>query len=123
MKMEHLVFLDNVSFLPCPLRKLPKAFGLTSSKSWYPYYFNTEENLYYVGPIPANEMSVAERREFLDWYERQKEAVFDNWPVLKAYFHDEVTVLRQACLVFRQEFMQIGNRGFRGSHYHRVRMQ
>jgi hypothetical protein len=27
MKMEHLVFLDSVSFLPCPLRKLPEALG------------------------------------------------------------------------------------------------
>ena len=52
MKMEHLVFLDSVSFLPCPLRKLPEAFGLQASKSWYPHYFNTEENLDYVGSIP-----------------------------------------------------------------------
>ena len=34
MKMEHLVFLDSVSFLPCALRKLPEAFGLLASKSW-----------------------------------------------------------------------------------------
>jgi hypothetical protein len=34
--MEHLVFLDSVSFLPCALRKLPEAFGLTAAKSWYP---------------------------------------------------------------------------------------
>jgi hypothetical protein len=27
-KMEHLVFLESVSFLPCALRKLPEAFGL-----------------------------------------------------------------------------------------------
>ena len=33
MKMEGLVFLDSVSFLPCPLRKLPEAFELTASKS------------------------------------------------------------------------------------------
>jgi len=52
MKMEHLVFLDSVSFLPCALRKLPEAFGLSASKSWYPHYFNTRENLNYVGPIP-----------------------------------------------------------------------
>jgi len=71
MKMEHLVFLGSVSFLPCHLRKLPEAFGLTASKSWYPHFFNTEENLDYVGPIPdvsyygMNEMSEAERREFL----------------------------------------------------------
>jgi hypothetical protein len=28
IKMEHLVFLDSVSFLPCVLRELPEAFGL-----------------------------------------------------------------------------------------------
>jgi len=65
--MEHLVFLDSMSFLPCPLRKLPEAFSLTAGKLWYPHYFNTEENLDYVGPIPdfsyygVNEMSEAER--------------------------------------------------------------
>jgi len=52
MKLKHLVFLDCVSFLLCPLRKLPEAFGLTVCKSWYPHYFNSEENLDYVGPIP-----------------------------------------------------------------------
>jgi len=115
MKMEHLVFLDSVSFLPCPLCKLPVAFGLMASKSWYPHYFNTEENLDYVGPISdvfyygANEMSEAERREFLACYEGQKEAVFDNRRVLEAYCQDDVTVLRQACRRFRKEFMQIRN--------------
>ena len=34
IKMEHLVFLDSVSFLPCALLKLPEAFGLSASKSW-----------------------------------------------------------------------------------------
>ena len=48
MKMEHLVFLDSVSSLPCALRKLPEAFGLQASRSWYPHYFNTEENHDYV---------------------------------------------------------------------------
>jgi len=36
MKMEHLVSLDNVSFLSCALRKLPEAFGMSASKSCYP---------------------------------------------------------------------------------------
>jgi len=35
MKMEHLFCLDSVSFLPFALRKLPDAFGLTATKSWY----------------------------------------------------------------------------------------
>ena len=51
MKMEHLVILDSVYFLPCPLRKLSEAFGLQAAKSWYPHYFNTQEHLDYVGPM------------------------------------------------------------------------
>jgi len=52
MNMEHIVFQDSVSFLPCPLRKLTEAFGLTAFKSWYPHYCSTEKNLDYLGPIP-----------------------------------------------------------------------
>ena len=71
MKLDHLVFLDSVSFLPCPLHKLPEAYGLTASKSWYPHYFNTEGNLNYIGLIPdvsyygVDEMGEAERSEFI----------------------------------------------------------
>jgi hypothetical protein len=49
MSVEHLVFLDSVSFLPFPLRKLPEAFGLTFAKSCYPDYFTTPANMNYVG--------------------------------------------------------------------------
>ena len=35
--------------------------------------------------------------------------VFDNRLVLETYCQDDVTVLRQACRVFRREFAQIGN--------------
>jgi hypothetical protein len=52
MKMEHLKFIDSICFLPFPLRNLSGAFGLTTSKSWYPHYFNKAANLDYVGQIP-----------------------------------------------------------------------
>ena len=54
-------------------------------------------------------MSESERKEFLAWYEGQKAKVFDNRRVLETYSQDDVTVLRQACRVFRREFIQIGN--------------
>jgi hypothetical protein len=91
MKMEHLVLLDSVSFLPFPLRKLSEAFGLTAHKSWYPHYFNTEENLDYMGPIPdisyygAKDMGESERADFLALYEGQRDRVFDNRFVLETY--------------------------------------
>jgi len=115
MKMEHLVFLDSVSFLPCALRKLPEAFGLSASKSWYPHYFNTVENQNYVGPVPdisyygVNEMGEEKRKDFLGWYERQRSETFENKLVLESYCQDDVTVLRHACRIFRREFMQIGH--------------
>jgi len=63
MKMEHLVFLDSVYFLPCALRKLPEAFGLSASMLWYPHYFNTRENFNYVGPILDMAYYAVGRRE------------------------------------------------------------
>ena len=111
MKIHNIQFLDSVSYMPMPLRKLPEAFGLQASKSWYPHLFNTKAN--YVGAIPdikyygADAMSEGER-EFLAWY-KEKVKVFDNRLVLEQYCQDDFTVLRQACRVFRREFLAIGN--------------
>ncbi len=77
MKFEHMKFIDSVCFLPFPLCKLSSAFGLTATKSCYPLYFNTEENLNYDGSIPVvtyyvvEDRSVGERTEFLEWYDSQ----------------------------------------------------
>jgi len=115
MKIHHIQFLDSVSYMPMPLRKLPEAFGLQASKSWFPHYFNTNANLDYVGAIPniryygADEMSEGERREFMAWYNEQKVKVFDNRRMLEQYCQGNLTVLRQACRVFRREFLEIGN--------------
>ena len=56
-----------------------------------------------------NEIRQEERNEFLVWYESQRSETFDNRHVLESYFQDDVTVLRQACRVFRREFIQIGH--------------
>jgi hypothetical protein len=113
MKMQHIHFLDSISYLPMPLLKVPQAFGLSSSKSWFPHYYNTKANLNYVGPIPdiqyigADEMSEEERKDCMSWYSEQKDKVFDCTLVLEQYFKDDVTVLRQACQIFRRDFMEI----------------
>jgi hypothetical protein len=101
-----------------PLRKLPEAFGLSVSKSWFLHYFNTKANLDYVGPMPdikyfgADEMSEGERKDFMSWYDEQKVKVFDNRHVLEQYCHDDVTVLRQACQIFRRDFIDRKYRSF-----------
>jgi hypothetical protein len=115
MTIQNIKFLDSISYLPFPLRKRAGAFDLSASKSCYPHYFNTMENLHYVGPIPdltyygAYQMGAAERTQFLERYEGQKTEPFDNRRVLEAYCQDDVTVLREACQVFGRKFMAIGN--------------
>ena len=74
----------------CALCKLPEAFGLSATKSWYPHYFNTAESLHYVGPIPdisyygVNEMGEEERKDFFGWHERQRSETFENKRVLES---------------------------------------
>lgn len=70
MKLEHITFINSISYLGLRLRKLSDAFGL--SPNLIPYYFNTKENVNYDGPKPDNsyygsdEMSEAERNSFLE---------------------------------------------------------
>ena len=115
MKIQHVTFLDSISFMPIALRKLPEAFGLSTTKSWYPHLFNTRAYLNYVGSIPdmvqygVAEMGESEREEYTSWYDAQKNKVFDNRRVLEQYCQDDVTVLRQACQLFRRDFMDVGN--------------
>ena len=67
-----------------------------------------------MGSIPdpsyygIDEMSVGEQAEFLAWYDTQRPVIFNNRRVLETC-HDDVTVLRQACRVFRREFLDVGN--------------
>jgi len=34
VKIEHMLLIDSVSYLPKPLRKFPEAFVLSVTKSW-----------------------------------------------------------------------------------------
>jgi hypothetical protein len=114
-KMQHIHVLDSISYLPMPLRKLPEAFGLSPSKAWFPYYYNTKTNLVHVGFLNdiqyfgADKMSEGDRKDFLSWYTEQKDKVFDCRRVLEQYSQDDVTFLRHACQIFRRDLMEIGN--------------
>lgn len=62
-------------------------------------------NVQYLGVDALTDES---EREFLEWYEGQKDVVFDNKQVLEKYYQDDVTALRQAHHIFRRDFIQIG---------------
>jgi len=69
IKMQHIQFLDSISYLPMPLRKLPEAFGLSAKKSWLPHYWYTKAIWTMWAPYPTLGISalmrwVRERERF-----------------------------------------------------------
>ena len=54
-------------------------------------------------------MNESERKEFMAWYDKQKDMVSNNRHLLKQYCQDDVTVQRQACQIFRKDFIEDGN--------------
>ena len=41
------------------------------------------------------------------WYDEEKDKVFDNRRGLEEYCKDDVIELRQACQIFRRDFIEI----------------
>jgi hypothetical protein len=52
MKAQYITVLDVLNFLAMPLQKLPKEFVIACSESWYSHFFDTNDNLNYVGIYP-----------------------------------------------------------------------
>jgi hypothetical protein len=105
----NMRFLDSVNFLPMPLSKLPKSFGLSElKKGYFPHLFNTPDNENEVlDHLPDAEfyspdtMSTQQRKEFYDWYEIHKNDKFDFQKELVSYCVSDVDILRRACCEFR----------------------
>ena len=82
LKAGGVTVKDSKSFLPMALAALPKAFGLVElKKGFFPYKFDTPENVDYSGPWPAaqfympNRMVRQKKEEFETWYIDQKNKV------------------------------------------------
>lgn len=115
MSFLNVKFLDSVSFLPMPLKALPKAFGIVEQKGWFPHRFNVQNNWDYVGSYPAIEyydadcMSKKDRNEFLLWYENVKTSEFNFRYELIRYCAQDVLILKKSFEKFRQSFREQTN--------------
>ena len=115
MTFSRFKFLDSVNFLPMALSKLPKTFGFEESlaKGWFPYAFNTFENINYVGEWPRPEFydlrkfSTHETAKFWEWYNEQKEKVFNIRDELISYCEMDVNILLRCVMYFRDMLMEI----------------
>lgn len=104
-------FVDSLNFLPMALKKFTKTFGLQTKKGFYPHFFNTPENLDYVGAIPSEERFGAASMDdksyavFKEWYEERKAEPWDNRKELIDYCVADVQLLREGCMAFRRLVM------------------
>ena len=58
-KLNVLMFIDSLSFIPMKLANFPKIFGLDElRKGYFPHLFNKKENENYVRPIPPSPFTI-----------------------------------------------------------------
>ena len=90
--------MDSINFLPFPLAALPKAFGFTEQKGYFPHLFNKECNTNYIGEYPAIEYycpeDMKDATDFKLWYESVRRLTFNMNEQLISYCNQDVTVLK-----------------------------
>jgi hypothetical protein len=121
----NIHFIDSINFMPMALKKLPAAFGLQIesefddidiaeiTKGDFPHKMNTRENKNYIGEWPSLEMygvdfmRDGDREKFIQWHGEQQGKIFDLQSELEAYCKVDVSILRMACIKFRDLIMEI----------------
>lgn len=111
-------FIDSLNFLPMSLAKFTKAFGLKEiTKRFYPHWFNTTTNYSYSGPIPdkkylgVESMNEEIEKNFNVWYDtftqNNPNYIYVNRDELIKYCKSDVTLLREGCIMFMNEFQHV----------------
>lgn len=108
-------FIDSVNFLPMPLKAFSTTFDLKASKGFYPHYFNTQKNAFYVGDVPNrsfygyDQMNDKDKKEFDQWYAQEcieKKGIWSNRDELLSYCKMDVVLLKEGCMKFRKLVME-----------------
>ena len=111
-------FLDSLNFLTMKLEAFPKTFGLKElKKGFYPYWFNSIENMDYIGEMPErklftpNKMNKKKRDEFNLWYDEKikNNYIWNHREETKGYCISDVDILRRSCEIFRQLYIEIAD--------------
>lgn len=105
----NMRFIDSVNFLPMPLASLPKSFDLQEmKKGYFPHLFNLPCNQNVILPrLPEEKfydpdsMNSDKRKIFKEWYMKNVECEFNFEREIYEYCVSDVSILRKACLKFR----------------------
>lgn len=117
VQKNNLVFKDSLRLIPQPLASFPKAFGLDSgAKGDFPHLFNTIDNMDLPVDMPMPDISYWEphmkspeaRKKLEKWYkERSAEGPWDNYKELETYCKQDVRILAQGLVAFRQGVIDV----------------
>jgi len=105
-------FIDSLNFLTMSLKSFSETFNLKETKGYYPILFNTPENENYVGVLPDkkyfnyNHMKLCDRDDFLGWYGKNQNVLFNNKEELLKYCQADVLLLKKGCLAYREGFVR-----------------
>jgi hypothetical protein len=109
----HLVFKDNYAFLSYPLKDLPEKFGLDSGmKDQYPYTLINKSNFDSFIPLSECLEHVNNPDLFIENVNRLKcisDGFVDIKKYTKYYCSQDVNILRQSYLKFRQQILDISS--------------
>ncbi|RWR98510.1 hypothetical protein B4U79_10732, partial [Dinothrombium tinctorium] len=99
LDIGNIRFMDSLCIFQQPLDKLPKAYGLSEIKGFFPHEFNQEANFNYEGPMPdlkyfeLEYMTPSKAAEIKCWYDEQvaNDYVFNFEKELTIYCLMDVT--------------------------------
>jgi hypothetical protein len=110
----NIVFKDSYLFIPTKLSAFPSMFGYEGAKTYFPHLFPYSD---YTGSYVdkkfygCDEMKSDDRAEFIKWYDekRRQDTQFCYLRDLEVYCQNDVTLLRKACMKFRDMFIEDGH--------------
>ena len=110
MKIGSIRFIDSLNHIAQGLSAFPKIFGIAEmKKGYFPYTFNTDENQNYIGQIPPieyynpDEMMEDKRKDFMEWYNKQNEYVYNFKKELDGYCCSDVDILKRSMEIYIDE--------------------
>lgn len=109
MNLKEVQFIDSLSFLPMPLKSLPKTFGIENlNKGEFPHLYNKPENWFKIlNHLPdikyyqPETKKPVERAKFIEWYEKNKYNSFDFQFEIRKYCEMDVEILMRSLMIFR----------------------
>lgn len=103
-----------MNFIPFSLSNIGKLSGLVQKKGSFPHFFNTKNNIWYVGNLPAKKYygvdsfkTDDEKKAFDEWYEQRKRTPYNHFQELHAYCANDTFMLTCAVVRFISLFYKI----------------